>query len=170
MITFASPEPSIVVRTPAPTPIPIPTTPINFPTNNLRIAKINVGANVHWDVEEGDILNQLKSGVAHYKGTSKPGEGGNIFIVGHSSNYPWIISSYNSVFALLDKLAPGDRIELSDNTHNYVYEVKSTRIIKPGDVSVLDSTSKETLSLLTCWPIGTSLKRMIVQAELLYVQ
>lgn len=167
---IASPMPTpIALATPdnLSAPSALPSLP-SFPINNLRIAKLNISANVIWDVDESNILEQLKYGVAHYKGTSHPGEGGNVFVVGHSSNYPWIFSDYNTVFALLDKLAPGDRIELSDGSKNYVYEVKSTTIVKPDEVKVLDNTPKETLSLMTCWPVGTSLKRMLVQSELLY--
>jgi len=140
----------------------------SFPQNMLKIDKVGLNAPVAWNVEEDNIIEQLKSGVAHYKGTSLPGEGGNIFIVGHSSNYFWVSSDYNSVFALLDKLSPGDRIELSTNDKNYIYEVKSTNVVSPDEVQVLQNTEKETLSLMTCWPIGTSLKRLVVQSEYMF--
>jgi len=142
----------------------------NFPDNTLTIDKINLSAPVIWNVEEEIILDKLKDGVAHYNGTSLPGEGGNIFIVGHSSNYFWVQSDYNNIFALLDKLQPRDRIEVSYKGNKYVYEVQQTTIVKPNEVQVLENTPKETLSLMTCWPIGTSLKRMLVQAELLYFE
>lgn len=145
-------------------------TSANFPLNTLKIEKINLSAPVLWNIDEDQILENLKDGVAHYKDTSRPGEGGNIFIVGHSSNYFWIQSDYNNIFALLDKLQPGDRIELSYLNKKYVYEVKITNIVKPDEIQVLENTPKETLSLMTCWPIGTSLKRMIVQSELLYTE
>lgn len=161
------PSPTIVTnrRTAVPTPIP---SPQSFAINSLKIEKINLSVPVLWNIEEDNIIEKLTEGVVHYKGTSLPGEGGNIFIVGHSSNYFWVRSDYNNVFALLDKLSPGDRIELSTDKKLYVYEVKSTNIVRPNEIQVLESTPKETLSLMTCWPIGTSLKRMIVQSELLY--
>ncbi len=146
----------------------LPSLHADFTQNNLKIDKISINAPIMWEVEEDKILDQLTGGVAHYKGTSLPGQGGNIFIVGHSSNYFWIKSDYNNIFALLDKLSPGDRIEVSRNNSNFIYEVKETKVIKPDEVQVLENTPKETLSLMTCWPLGTSLKRMVVQSELIY--
>lgn len=134
----------------------------------LIIDKLKVDAPVFWDISEGDILERLKDGVAHYKGTSRPGEGGNIFLVGHSSNYVWIKSDYNNVFALLDKLVAGDRIEIRYGDQSYYYDVVETKIVKPSQVEVLSGTNTETLSLMTCWPVGTSLNRLIVIAEFKY--
>jgi sortase A len=173
-IVTRPPRPSVVIPSPAASTLTRPTahtptpTETNFTINSLKIEKINISVPVLWNIEEDDILEKLKDGVVHYQGTSLPGEGGNIFIVGHSSNYFWIHSDYNNVLALLDKLSPGDRIELSTDKMLYVYEVKSTNIVRPNEIQVLENTPKETLSLMTCWPIGTSLKRMIVQSELLY--
>ena len=40
--------------------------------------------------------------------------------------------------------------------------------VKPGDVKTLESRDqqKRELALMTCWPIGTALERLIVFAEL----
>jgi len=136
--------------------------------NLLLIGKINVSSPIIYDVEESDIIEKLKDGVAHYKGTATPGKGGNIFIVGHSSNYFWVKSDYNQVFSLLDKLNVGDRIEIKKDGKSYYYDVFQTKEISPEDVDVLQSSTKEILTLMTCWPVGTSLNRLIVQAELAY--
>ncbi|MCX6809160.1 MAG: class D sortase [Candidatus Berkelbacteria bacterium] len=136
--------------------------------NYIKIDRIALNAPIIWDVGENDILDQLKNGVVHYAGTSHPGEGGNIFIVGHSSNYFWINSQYNSVFALLDKLEKGDRIEIKKGGTSYYYDVSDKKAVKPEEVDVLKNTNKELLTLMTCWPIGTSLERLIVQSELVY--
>jgi LPXTG-site transpeptidase (sortase) family protein len=41
--------------------------------------------------------------------------------------------------------------------------VKEKKIIKPGNISVLKrkNTASE-ITLMTCWPVGTTLNRMIV--------
>jgi sortase A len=135
-------------------------------SSQIEISKISIDAPINWDVPEANILESLKSGVAQYQGTSHPGEGGNVFIVGHSSNYFWVKSDYNRVFSLLDKLSPGDRIKIRKSGLVYNYDVVSSRVVSPEDVSVLGNTPKEVLTLMTCWPIGTSLNRLIVQAEL----
>lgn len=136
--------------------------------DKLKISKIAVDAPVFWDVEPDKIIETLLGGVAHYKGSGLPGEGSNIFIVGHSSNYFWIKSDYNNVFSLLDKLEKGDRIELTKDNKSYFYDVVDKRVVKPDQVEVLQRTPKETLSLMTCWPIGTSYERLVVQAQLIY--
>jgi sortase A len=173
VVVLASPTPK---RTPIPVassvpvdaPSNLPVLQANFENNSLKIEKIDVRAPIAWEIEEDNILEALIGGVAQYKGTSLPGKGGNVFIVGHSSNYFWVKSDYNNIFALLDKLTPGDRIEVSKDDKNYIYEVKETKVVAPNDVQVLENTTKETLTLMTCWPIGTSLKRMLVQSELVY--
>ena len=50
----------------------------------------------------------------------------------------------------------------------YVYQIKEKEVIRPGDVSVLKRNNKKNeLSLMTCWPVGTTLKRLIITGELL---
>jgi len=141
---------------------------LSFDNNRLIISKISVNAPVIWDVKPDLILEKLSDGVAHYQGTSHPGAGGNSFIVGHSSNYFWITSDYNSIFSLLDKLENGDRIEVTYKNKQYFYDVIDKRVVGPDQVEYLKNTSKETLTLMTCWPVGTSLNRLIIQAELIY--
>jgi len=135
--------------------------------STLIIPRISVNAPVIWDVEESNILDQLKSGVVHYKGTALPGESGNVFIVGHSSNYFWVKSDYNNIFSLLDKLSVGDRIEIKKDGKSYFYDVFGKKEVSPQDVEVLKSPN-QILTLMTCWPVGTSLNRLIVQANFAY--
>ncbi len=137
--------------------------------NILLIDKISLSSSITWDVGDESIIEKLKEGVVHYKNTSRPGEGGNIFIVGHSSNYSWINSQYNSVFALLDKLIRGDQISIYYKSRKYTYEVVDQKVISPKNVEVIDNTNEEMLTLMTCWPVGTSLNRLVVQAKLLKV-
>ncbi len=114
------------------------------------------------------FMEELKNGVVRYPGTALPGQKGNLFIFGHSSNYPWIKSDYNDVFALLDTLQNGDEIIVYYNQKKYTYTITDRVVVKPGDVEVLNSRdpSKKEISLMTCWPIGTTLERMIVFGEL----
>ncbi len=114
------------------------------------------------------FMEELKNGVVRYPGTAKPGEIGNAFIFGHSSNYPWVKSNYNDVFALLDTLQTGDEIIVYYDQRKYVYRVTDRAVVKPGDTKVLGSRdpNKKEISLMTCWPIGTTLERMIIFGEL----
>lgn len=117
---------------------------------------------------EDTFMEELKSGVVRYPGTAQPGEMGNVFIFWHSSNYPWIQSQYNDVFALLDQLDAGDEIIIFYNQKKFVYHITDKSIVKPGDVKTLGSRdpNKKEISLMTCWPVGTTLERIIVFGQL----
>jgi sortase A len=68
---------------------------------------------------------------------------------------------------MLDNLVTGDEIIVYYNQKKYTYVINEKKVIKPGNLKILerDPTKKE-LSLMTCWPIGTSLNRLITFAEL----
>lgn len=135
---------------------------------NIPLVDVESGNSVDFDHMENIFMRELEKGVIRYPGTARPGETGNAFIFGHSSNFPWLPGNYNQVFALLDQLEAGDEIIAYYGQKKYVYVVSEKTVVKPGDVKALsdrDGTKKE-LSLMTCWPVGTTLKRMLVFAEL----
>jgi len=133
----------------------------------LIIPKINVDAPIIWTktTDEATMLRDLDNGVVHYANTSKPGEGSNCAITGHSSNYWWSQGKYNTVFALLDKLVAGDKAIILKDGKKYVYEVTGSEVVEPTRVSVLDPTPEPTLTLITCYPVGTNLNRLVVRAK-----
>ena len=48
------------------------------------------------------------------------------------------------------------------------YRVVSTKVVRPTDVSVLDASAGEILTLVTCYPfafVGSAPERFIVRAE-----
>lgn len=170
---FPSPVPTISPQT-FQTPLPTPTPPASKPSatstkaNHLTIPKIAVNAPVVWNSDPARILEDLRRGVAHYSGTSLPNErNGNVFITGHSTNYVWEKGKYNRVFANLDKLVVGDLIALTTDNKKYIYRVKESLVVRPTEVGVLDQTPTPILSLMTCTPIGTNLRRLVVRAELI---
>lgn len=162
------------ITTTAPDGLALPTSVPSFNSlatknNALVIDKISLDVPISWDVNTDLIIEKLKDGVVHYENTSRPGEGGNIFIVGHSSNYSWVNSQYNSVFALLDKLIRGDQVSIYYNSKKYTYEVVDQKVVNAKNVEIIDNTNEEMLTLMTCWPVGTSLNRLVIQAKLLKV-
>ncbi len=135
---------------------------------NIPLVDILVETHPNYESMHETFMEELKKGVVRYPGTAKPGEVGNAFIFGHSSNYPWVQSEYNDVFSLLDQLQDGDDITIYYYQKKYVYKVIDRATVKPGDIQTLqkrDPTKKE-LSLMTCWPIWTTLERLIIFAEL----
>lgn len=139
------------------------------PNFSVVIPKIGANARVIANVDPSNekiYLEVLKNGVAHAEGTAFPGEGGHIFLFAHSTDYFWNVSSYNAVFYLLYKLEKGDEVNLFYQGHRFVYQVIEKKVVDPDQVEYLTrKTNKEFLTLQTCWPPGTTLKRLLVFAK-----
>lgn len=118
-----------------------------------------------WAQVETDIQTALTDGVVHYPGTARPGQAGNFFVTGHSSYYPWAPGKYKTVFARLPQLKEGDEYWVYYKGDRHRYIVTGTKEVSPSDVSVLDQPENKRIStLMTCTPVGTTLRRLIVQA------
>lgn len=151
-------------------PDPKPENLPEIPDNTINIPVINITAPISWGVKNTpeNITDALSKGVAHVLYTSLPGETGNVFITGHSSNYPWAKGDYNNIFALLNKMVIGDMVQLKYEGQLFVYKVSETKVVNPDDVSVMYPTSEPVLSLMTCTPVGTNLRRLIVISKQIY--
>ncbi len=114
---------------------------------------------------ETDIQDALQNGVVHYPGTAKPGQAGNFFVTGHSSYYPWAPGKFKSVFARLHDLKVGDEYWVYYGGDKHRYRIETLKEVSPGDVTVLDQpTDQRRSTLMTCTPVGTALRRLIVGA------
>lgn len=134
---------------------------------SIEIHKLGIEVPVIPNVDgkdEGMYNKALEEGVAHYLNTALPDSGSNIVIFGHSST---ILGKgeYSEVFAGLNDLKVGDRVTLSLNNTSYPYNVTEKKIVAANDTSVLSGTEDEQLTLLTCWPVGTDAKRLVVIAK-----
>lgn len=136
------------------------------PNFSVMIPKVGANARILSNVDAADekvYLAALQKGVAHTLGTAFPGEGGHIFLFAHSTDYFWNVGSYNAVFYLLYKLEKGDEVDLFYRGQRFVYRVVGKRIVDPSEVKYLTrKTSREFLTLQTCWPPGTTIKRLLV--------
>ncbi|MFH0804761.1 MAG: class E sortase [Patescibacteria group bacterium] len=119
--------------------------------------------------DEPSFQEALTRGVVHYPGTALPGEYGNPYIFGHSSDYFWKPGDFKQVLKPLVDVPIGTVVNITDNAGAlFVYKVIETRIVGPKDVSVLDQGdgTRRLLTLQTSWPIGTALKRYVALCEL----
>lgn len=119
--------------------------------------------------DEALFQKALESGVVHYPGTASPGQVGNMFIFGHSSDYRYRAGTYKTVFARLPELEPGDRIVVTDAAQmSFTYVVTSNLVAPPTATQYLSQATdgQKRLTLQTSYPIGTALKRYLVLAEL----
>ncbi|HLB60291.1 MAG TPA: sortase [Patescibacteria group bacterium] len=156
-------------------PQPIKITDSSMPV--LTIPKINASApiieNVNpWDKEE--YMQALTKGVAHARNTALPGENGTSFLFAHSSDLPWRLTRYNTIFLKLGNLEKGDEIVITKEGIQLRYEVIEKKTVWPNEVNdllnaqnslnTLNSPTTQTLILQTCTPIGTDLRRLLIFA------
>jgi LPXTG-site transpeptidase (sortase) family protein len=118
-----------------------------------------------WNALEKDMQEALQQGVVHYPGTAEPGDHGNVVITGHSSYFLWDPGQFKDVFALLHQVVEGDTIIVYHNQIKYTYKVYQKEVVTPDKVSVLAQEGGDRLTLITCTPVGTNLKRLVVFAK-----
>lgn len=146
-----------------------PDTRLVIPRINRNVPIVQVRADNlmkrDWNALEDDMMEALKYGIVHFPGTAMPGEHGNIAMTGHSSYFPWDPGRFKDVFALLHEVKMGDNILLYHKQQKYIYEVTDIKIVQPDEIDVLKPTGDDRLTLITCTPIGTDLRRLIVTAK-----
>ncbi len=136
---------------------------------SILIPKIGASAKIfpNIDPEKSDeFLPVLTEGVAHAKGTVFPGMKGNTYLFAHSTDNFWNVGRYNAIFYLLKDLKKGDDITLFFEDRRYDYRVVEQRVGEANEVQFLTDahTTEEKLILQTCWPPGTTWKRIYVTA------
>lgn len=153
----------IVVAQP---PVATPTAPKPNYAPELSIPKIGISAPVVMDVPIDQVHAHLEEGVVHVQGSAEPGQIGNVVIFGHSSDYPWSPGNYRNIFALLDNVTTGDQIAFYFKDQEFIYQITSTHVVAPTDLDVIQKSDTPTLTLVTCYPVGTASKRLVVDATL----
>lgn len=140
----------------------------------LIIPKINVDTPVFYDIST-DKKSQdkaMENGVAHFpiaNANSHPGEVGNTVLSGHSSNDVFAPGDYKFIFMQLDKLDVGDTIYANYKGTRYTYIVTKKKEVSPTNVKALTyTTDKPEMTLITCTPLGTALRRLLITAEQVY--
>lgn len=144
----------------APKPSPRPSKITHY---NLSVPKLKIDNAV---VEIGG--RDLSLSLIHYPGTALPGQYGNAIIFGHSV-LPQFYNprNYKTIFSTLPTLKEGDEILVDFDGVLYRYRVMQMVEVQPKDISVLEQQyDGEYLSLITCVPPGTYLRRLVVRAKL----
>lgn len=142
---------------------------IIIPRINKNVPVVTVSSealiNRDWGMLEQQIQEALRDGIVHYPGTAFPGQDGNVVVTGHSSYFPWDPGRFKDVFALLHDVRIGDSIYIYYEQERYEYTVYDTEVVLPTQVDVLTQTGDNRLTLITCTPVGTNLRRLIVLAR-----
>ncbi|PIP32305.1 hypothetical protein COV53_02800 [Candidatus Gottesmanbacteria bacterium CG11_big_fil_rev_8_21_14_0_20_37_11] len=135
----------------------------------IVIPKIGANAKINPNVDAGkqdEYLAALKDGVAHAAGTVFPGVTGNIYLFAHSTDAFWNVGRYNAVFYLLKELENGDEIDVFFQGVRHVYRVVNKLVVDPSETHYLTQMLPyEQLTLQTCWPPGTTFKRLLILAR-----
>lgn len=137
---------------------------------SLVIPKIGANSKVFANVDpanEGNYLPVLKQGVAHARGSALPDQSGTVYMFAHSTDNFWDVGLYNAVFYLLKDLQKGDAVTIFYNSKRYDYTVSQTLITSPNDTKYLTQSrsTQNQVVLQTCWPPGTTWKRLLVIAQ-----
>jgi LPXTG-site transpeptidase (sortase) family protein len=144
---------------------------VALPANILEISSLGIITPIIYVDETSEAVFQkaLQDGVVHYPNTADPGGYGNVYIFGHSSDYPFTPGDYKTVFALLPRITKDTQIVVTDKEgHAFTYIVTESFVAEKSRLDLLDqhNNQKRVLTLQTSYPLGTALKRYIVIAEI----
>jgi sortase A len=110
----------------------------------------------------------LKKSLIQYPGTALPGDLGNTVIFGHSV-LPQFFNPHNylTIFSTLHTLKKGDEIDITADGVSYRYMITDMYQVEPDNLQPLaQSYDAHHLTLITCTPPGTYLRRLIIKADL----
>ena len=156
----------------APTSTSGSSTDINWDVpGKLEIPANNISVPLIWTKDVKDFDSDLKKGVVHYPGTVLPGQVGTSYISGHSSGYLWDKSPYKQIFAILGQVKDGTSFSITVTQrdgkvvrHNYVVTHRGE--FAANDQAQFVNTADSVVALSTCWPVGTTAKRLVLFGKL----
>ena len=106
----------------------------------------------------------LDSGVVLYPGSAPFGTAGQTVILGHSAPTGWPTIKYDWVFSRLNELKSGDMIVITYNNETRYYSVVTTRVVDKQNGVPEPTVAGNSLALVSCWPPGKDLNRIVVEA------
>ena len=133
----------------------------------MVIDKLNIQPPIVWVLEDSDAAYEkgLESGVIHVPSTAYPGNIGNSYVTGHSSDYFYKPGNFKTIFSEISKLGVGDsvRLELAYKSGKRVvqfWRMFEKGIVTPEDPVLFRDETRPVLTLASCWPLDTIWKRM----------
>ena len=146
-----------------------PTNRLVIPAINLDVPLVETFAHDYDSFTETTFDADLENWVVKYPTTPNPGEWWNAFFFGHTSQEYWKNNPYGTVFRNIPQLKADDKIQVVRDGVLYEYKVVKTVIVRPKDVNdtyvEFGEEWKEYITLMWCYPIGRTDKRMMVFAE-----
>lgn len=105
---------------------------------NLKIESIELNA----PIKDGTEMSVLKTAIGHFNDT--PYFNGNICLAAHNRGYN------QNFFERLNEVQKGDKVEYITKYATYEYEVTDIKVIEETDLTVLNPTVKDQITMITC--------------------
>ncbi|RXJ02926.1 class D sortase [Anaerobacillus alkaliphilus] len=121
----------------------------------IEIGKIDLLLPILYGATEAN----LKFGAGFLEGTAPLGGTGNTAVAAHRSH------AFGKLFNRLDELTTGDQIAIYTNQEMTNYIVQDIKLVLPSDISVLEDTGHDIITLITCHPMTNPTHRLIVHAK-----
>jgi sortase A len=125
----------------------------------IRIRKIHAS----YVIVKGTDPASLRKGPGIYDHTPFPGARGTTGIAGHRT-------TYLAPFRHIDRLRPGDDIEVDMPYATFHYRVQHRQIVTPDSTWIVRRVAYDRLVLSACHPLYSAAKRIVVFARLASVQ
>lgn len=137
--------------------------------NSLEIPKVGVTAPlIIIENSNNNLDKELDRGVVFFPESVLPGEIGQTIILGHSAPSNWPKVNYEGVFSNIADLKENDEIILYFNHQKYTYSVNQKIFLEEGgEIPNNIETSENTLLLISCWPPGKNIQRVIIESTLI---
>lgn len=119
--------------------------------------------NIQGAVVDGNDSREMDRGFWHFPLSGQPGQKGNTVIIAHRFLH---LPPRTDTFFMLDKVKIGEKIIIQQKDGVYRYTVTETKVVDKNDRSVLSQTYDYRLTLITCHPLWTSDKRLVVVGKL----
>jgi LPXTG-site transpeptidase (sortase) family protein len=163
IINFFSNNPSVtVISSPEPVVKTGPTT-VTLP-EAIAASPIPV---VYADTfEEAKVQDFLKQGAVILPLGTTLGQPGNVVITAHSSGFE-SYGPYRFAFQKLENISNGQEFTVNTPQATYTYKVYQRDIVWPTQIDKLPKDDRSTVTLVTCWPNWTNLKRLLIDGELI---
>ncbi len=113
----------------------------------MSIPKFNNKFYENMPIKNGTELPILATSIGHFIQT--PLKDGNICFAAHNSGKN-SKGEYVGFFDSINKLKNGDIIYYNDLSNTYTYKVINNKVIKENDLSVLENSKENKLTLITC--------------------
>lgn len=119
-------------------------------------------------LDEATIQEELKEGAVVLPLGTIIGQPGNVVITAHSTGLT-TFGPYRFAFAKISELKEGDEFIIKTQKATFTYKIFGSDIVWPTEVDKLPNDDRSTVTLVTCWPLWTNFKRLLVHGELVNI-